>query len=432
MALLSWLTGKSRCSASGAVDILSPAHKANLYPFYARLRAEAPVYSTTLPDGQRVWLITRYEDVVSVLKDERFAKDRSKARKQFWIPASFKEAARNMLHRDGADHARLRALVQSAFSPRLVERMRPRIQKLADDLLDVAQRRGHIDLIRDYAQPIPTTIIAEMLGVPVADRHRFQRWSRSIVSVTPSSWGMLTIVPLAWAFMRYIRKLVRARRAAPQDDLLSALVHAKETGQRLNEEEVVAMVFLLLIAGHETTVNLIGNGMLALLQHPEQMEKLRNDPSLIRSGVEELLRFDSPLETATERFVTEDLTVAGVTIPRGEIVFAVLASANRDERQFANADTPDITREPNKHLSFGLGAHYCLGAPLARLEGQIAINTLLRRPWQLRLTVAPGSLRWRRGLALRGLEALPVSTIDRAYTNKDTESGATKSGFVRE
>jgi cytochrome P450 PksS len=412
MGLFSWLTGTGRPPASGAVDILSPEHKANLYPFYARLRAEAPVYPTALPDGQRAWLITRYDDVVMVLKDERFAKDRSHALKQFWIPGAFKGLARNMLHRDGADHARLRALVQKAFSPRLVEQMRPRVQGLADGLLDAAQRRGRLDLIRDYAQPIPTTIIAEMLGVPVADRHRFQRWSRAIVSVSPSFWGMLTAIPPLWAFMRYIRKLVRARRAAPRDDLLSALVHAKEAGEQLSEGEVVAMVCLLLIAGHETTVNLIGNGMLALLQHPEQMEKLRNDPSLIRSAVEELLRFDGPLETATDRFAAEDLTAAGVTIPRGEIVFAAIGSANRDERQFADPDALDITREPSKHLAFGLGAHYCLGAPLARLEGQVAINALLRRTSRLRLAVAPGALRWRRGLAVRGLEALPVSIIE--------------------
>jgi cytochrome P450 PksS len=193
--------------------------------------------------------------------------------------------------------------------------------------------------------------------------------------------------------------------------LLSALVHTQESGERLTEDEVVAMVSLLLIAGHETTVNLIGNGMLALLQHPEQMELLRSDPSLIRSAVEELLRFDSPLETATDRFATQDLTVAGVTIPRGEIVFAAIGSANRDERQFARPDTLDIRREPNRHLAFGLGAHYCLGAPLARLEGQIAINTLLRRA-RLQLAVAPGALRWRHGLALHGLEALPVSIVE--------------------
>jgi cytochrome P450 PksS len=411
MGVFSWLTGKTRSSVSDAVNITTPEHKANLYAFYARLRAEAPVYSTILPDRRRAWLVTRYDDVVMVLKDERFAKDMSIAAKKVWIPGPFKELARNMLHRDGADHTRLRALVQQAFTPRLVEQMRPRIQSLAADLLDAVRGRPSFDLLRDFAQPIPTTIIAEMLGVPVADSPRFQRWSRAIVSLSPSIWGIVRVIPPLWLFMRYIRKLVRARRAVPRDDLMSALVHSEEGGEHLSEEEVVAMVCLLLIAGHETTVNLIGNGMLALLQFPDQLEKLRQNPSLIRPAVEELLRYDGPLETATDRFAREDMTLAGVTIPRGELVFAAIGSANRDERQFANPDTLDITREPNRHLAFGLGSHFCLGAALARLEGQVAISTLLRRAALLRLAVAPEMLRWRRGLAVHALEALPVTIV---------------------
>ena len=265
-----------------------------------------------------------------------------------------------------------------------------------------------MDLIHDYALPIPTTIIAEMLGVPVQDRHTFHRWSSTIVASNPSGWGMLKAMPNAMAFMRYIRKLIATRRANPQDDLISALVQAEEAGDQLSEDELLAMIFILLVAGHETTVNLIGNGMLALLEHPDQLEKLRDDPALIKPAVEELLRYSSPVETATERYAREDITIAGVTIPRGALVFAVIASANRDERQFANPDTLDITRQPNRHLAFGQGAHYCVGAPLARLEGQIAINTLLRRSSALRLAVPPGAVRWRRALVLRGLESLPV------------------------
>jgi cytochrome P450 len=266
-----------------------------------------------------------------------------------------------------------------------------------------------MDLIRDYALPVPTTIIAEMLGVPVKDRHKFHRWSSAILLATAGSWwSTMKIMPPVLAFLRYIRKLIIKRRADPRDDLLTALVQAEEAGQQLSEDELVSMVFLLLLAGHETTVNLIGNGTLALLQHPDQLDRLRRDPALVKPAIEELLRYDSPVETATERRACQDVTVAGVTIPRGEVVIAVIASANRDERQFDNPDALDITREPNKHLSFGLGAHYCLGAPLARLEGQIAINALLRRIPDLRLSVAPESLRWRRGLVLRGLLALPV------------------------
>ncbi len=209
--------------------------------------------------------------------------------------------------------------------------------------------------------------------------------------------------------MRYIQNLIAARRADPGGDLVSALVLAEEAGDRLNEEELLAMIFLLLVAGHETTVNLIGNGTLALLEHPDQMEKLRKDPTLIRTAVEEMLRFYSPVETATERYAREDVKVGGATIPRMPGPRAAIASANRDERQFPNPDALDIAREPNRHLAFGQGSHFCLGASLARLEGQIAIRTLLDRVPRLRLAVAPGALRWRRGLVLRGLEVLPVA-----------------------
>jgi cytochrome P450 PksS len=397
------------------IDIASPAHKANPYPFYARLRAEEPVCRVTLPDRQTAWLITRYGDVTAALKDERLVKDKLRAltpdqvSRQPWVPSIFRPLMRNMLDLDPPDHTRLRALVHRAFTPRLVEQMRVRIEALADGLLDAVEGRGGFDLIRDYALPIPTTIIAEMLGIPPGDRHRFHRWSRVIVSASPSGWGMVKAIPSALAFLRYIRRLIATRRADPGDDLVSALVQAEESGAQLSDDELVAMVFLLLIAGHETTVNLIGNGVLALLDHPDRRDRLRDDPALIKPAVEELLRYGSPVETATERYAREDMTIAGVAIPRGALVYAVLASANRDEREFVEPDGLDLTREPNRHVAFGLGPHYCLGAPLARLEGQIAIGNLLRRVPGLRLAVAPGALRWRRGLVLRGLEALPVA-----------------------
>jgi cytochrome P450 PksS len=397
------------------VNLADPAFKANPFPFYARLRAEAPACRVTLPTKETAWLITRYDDVAGVLKDERFVKDTTnaltpeQAARQPWFRKLFKALKRNMLDLDPPDHPRLRALVSKAFTPRLIEQMRGRIQALTNHLLDKVQERGRMDLIRAYALPLPTTIIAEMLGVPAGDRHDFHRWSKAVISAASSTWGLVKAVPNVWAFMRYIRKIVRQRRANPQDDLVSALARAEEAGDRLSEDELFAMVFLLLVAGHETTVNLIGSGTLALLQHPDQLEKLRNDPNLIKLAVEELLRYASPVDMASERYARQDVTVAGVTIPRGEMVFAVLASANRDDRQFAHPDTLDITRDPNRHLAFGLGAHFCLGAPLARLEGQIAINTLLRRCQDLRLAVAPDYLRWRGGLILRGLETLPVA-----------------------
>ena len=255
--------------------------------------------------------------------------------------------------------------------------MRERVDLATADLLRAARRKSRIDLIRDYALPLPTTIIADMLGVPAGERHRFHGWSSAIVSMNFSKWSTLRAIPSVRAFLKYIRKLIRLRREDRRDDLLSALVSAEDSGQQLSEDELVAMVFLLLVAGHETTVNLIGNGTLALLLNPNQMNLLREDPALIKPAIEELLRYDSPLETATERYAREDLVVAGCAIPRGALVFAVLASANRDERQFSQPDTLDITRADNRHLAFGQGVHYCLGAPLARMEGQIAINKLV-------------------------------------------------------
>ena len=277
-------------------NIASPEFKADPYPFYARLRAESPVFRVELPTGQPAWLVTRYDDVAAVLKDERFAKDRGnalppeQAGKQPWVPDLFKPLARNMLDVDPPDHTRLRQLVHKAFTPRLVERLRERVQGLTEELIAAAERRGRMDLIADYALPIPATIIAEMLGVPASDRHRFHRWSRVIVASNPSGWGMVRAIPSAIGFLRYIRKLVKARRSSPRDDLATALVQAEEEGARLDEDELVSMVFLLLIAGHETTVNLIGNGMLALLRHPDQMQapprRARHDQGRGRGAAE--------------------------------------------------------------------------------------------------------------------------------------------------
>jgi cytochrome P450 PksS len=395
-------------------DLANPQFKANPYPFYARLRGEAPVWRTTLPDKRVAWLVTRYEDVAGVLRDDTFAKDRLNAmdpeqlRKTPWVPGFLKPLERNMLDLDDPDHARLRSLVSKAFTPRLIERLRGRIETLSEELLDVMERKGGAELVGDYALPIPATVIAELLGVPAEDRRKFHRWSGKLVSVS-SGRDMLRALPAALAFTRYLRKIIERRRAEPGDDLLTALVRAEEAGDKLSEDEVLAMAFLLLVAGHETTVNLIASGALALLEHPEQAEALSSDPSLTKPAVEELLRYTSPVELATERYAREDVEIAGTTIPRGELVLAVLGSANYDEREFEDPDVLNLTRDPNRHLAFGRGGvHHCLGAPLARMEGQIAISALLRRFPHARLAVAPETLRWRRGLFLRGLHMLPL------------------------
>ncbi len=404
----------SRAPSREELRLGTRAFKANPYPAYALLRNEAPVLRVALPDRRIAWLVTRYDDIASVLRDPRFVKDRKNALtaaefgREPWMPGIFRPLTRNMLDVDAPDHGRLRGIVQKGFTPRLVERMAERIQAVADELLDGVQAAGRMDLIRDYALPIPTTIIAEMLGVPAEDRHRFHRWSRVIVAADPSGPGMIRAIPSVLKFLRYIRRLIERRRSGPRDDLISALVLAEEEGQRLNADELVAMIFLLLVAGHETTVNLIGNGTRALLANHGQLEILRAHPELGQKATEELLRFDGPLEFATERYAREDVEIRGAAIPRGSLVYAVLASANRDERQFPDPDVLDLSRDPNRHLAFGLGVHFCLGAPLARLEGRIAMMTLLRRAPGLSLAVPDTALRWRRGLVLRGLESLPV------------------------
>jgi len=390
--------------------------KADPFAYYARLRAEAPVYPMMLFGKQKGWLVTRYDDVAAVLKHPLLGKDRfinlteAERAKLPWFFRYFQPLMQNMLERDPPDHTRLRGLVHKAFTPALVEKLRARVEQVTDQLLDAAakKRSRSMDLVMDYALPLPVTIIADMLGIPERDRTRFHRWSTKVISNTNMLETLLTI-PAILGFTRYIRKLVQKRRASPGDDLLTALIQAEEAGDRLSQEELVSMVFLILVAGHETTVNLIANGILALLQHPDQLERLRKDPGLIGPAVEELLRFTCPVEIATMRVAREDFELGGSKIQRGDYVAAVVASANRDEQAFPNADTLDLGRDPNRHLGFGLGIHYCLGAPLARLEGTIAIQKVLQRLPDLRLATSAEKLRWRTGFVIRGMKKLPVA-----------------------
>jgi cytochrome P450 len=397
------------------VDLFDPTFTADPYPTYAELRSTAPIQRITLPDGRGVWLVTRYKDVLAIFKDERFVKDWRKVltpeqlARIPQIPPVMEPLSKNMLETDPPDHERLRALVSKAFTPRLIEQMRPRIQAIADSLLDVVEDKGEMDLINDYAFPLPITVIAELLGVPSEDRNKFRAWSDAAVSGNATAEYLETVlVPNMQAFSDYLLEMFEEKHENPKDDLISALVRAEEAGERLSEDELLGMVFLLLVAGHETTVNLIGNGMLALLQHPDQLERLRNDPSLIKAAVEELLRYDGPVEISPECFAREDVTIGGTVIPKGEMVRVVIAAADRDPEWFPDPDALDITRTDNRHLAFGKGIHYCLGAPLARMEGQIAINTLLRRMPGLRLQKPPESLSWRPGMVMRGLQGLPV------------------------
>ena len=387
-------------------DLASPQFKANPYPFYARLRAETPVVRARVPIAGTAWLVTRFDDVVTVLRDGRFANDWS-PRMPWFLRRFARPITRHMLARDAPDHTRLRTLVNKAFTPRLIERLRGRIESLSNELLDATVAGGGIDLVRGYALPLPITVIAELLGIPAQDRLRFHAWSRRMVAAS-SNMRMLKALPGVWSAIRYMRQLFAERRAHPQDDLITALVQAEEAGDRLSEEELVGMVILLMLAGYETTVNLIASGTLALLEHREQRERFLREPDLGESAVEELLRYTSPLEIASVRLLREELKIGSRLVPRGELILAVFGSANRDEAQFVNPDVLDIAREPNRHVAFGQGAHFCLGAPLARLEGRIALTTLFQRLPNLRLAVPPESLCWRRSLIFRGLEELPI------------------------
>jgi cytochrome P450 PksS len=388
-------------------DLSSPRFKADPYPFYAQLRKETPVHRAKLAFWLTAWLVTRYDDVLLVLKDERFSKDFRP--KMWWVPRRLQVLNRNLLNMDPPDHTRLRALVSKAFTPRVVEQMQQRIQDVCDEILDEAGRKGRIELVSEFALRFPLTIIADLLGIPEKDRRLFGQWSKRVAAGTSGSLvDLLRATPSLRASVRYLHGLITLRRAEPRDDLVTALLRAEEEGDKLSEDEVIGMIALLLLAGYETTMGLIAAGALALIQHPEERERLRHDPSLGESAIEELLRYTNPAELATFRIAREDVEIRSVTIPRGAVVLAALASANRDESAFPDPDRLDLTREPNRHLAFGVGAHFCLGAPLARLEGRIALTTLFRRFPDLRLAVPAETLRWRRGLNFRGLEELPL------------------------
>jgi len=387
---------------------MDPAFVADPYPTDRRLRAEDPVHHSPLG----FWVLTRYDDVVAALRDPRLAKEAIASFVAARFGAPVPAMGLSMLDRDPPDHTRLRGLVSKAFTPRVVEGLRPRIQQIVDGLLDGVAARGSMDLIEEFAYPIPVVVICEMLGVPVEDHERFKGWSLDIargldlIWLGPDSEVGRRSVTARQALADYFRGLIAQRRAAPRNDLLSGLIAAEEAGDKLNEIELLATCILLLIAGHETTVNLIGNGTLALLQHRDQLQGLQRDPGLVASAVEELLRFDGPVQR-TARIPSEDVTFGGRTIAKGEMVMPFIGAADRDPAQFPEPDRLDIGRADNRHIAFGWGIHFCLGAPLARIEGQIAINTLVRRLPKLELATAQPE--YRQSLTLRGLKALPVT-----------------------
>jgi cytochrome P450 PksS len=399
--------------ATNTLSIFDPAARANPQAVYARMRLANPISAEVGPmSGNTFWFFTRYNDVLAVLKDQRFGKNiREKLPMEIvrrFMPEEpdpmFAIINRHLLELDPPDHTRLRALVHKAFTPRAVQDLQPRIQHIAEDLLEGMKAKPDGDLIADYAFPLPVIVIAEMLGVSPADRNKFREWTNALLFGMDDEKARFSVME----FMQYMNERIEEREKEDKGDILSGLVQAKEGGDKLDRIELLSMIFLLLVAGHETTVNLIGNGMLALMQHPEQMHKLQQNPELIKSAVEEILRYNGPVETTTWRWALEDVEIGGVVIPQGDVVLPSLLAANRDPDIFPNPDIFDITRNPNPHVAFGAGIHYCIGAPLARMEGTIAINALLAQHPHIHLNAPIESLHWNHSLLLHGMKALPV------------------------
>jgi cytochrome P450 PksS len=393
-------------------DLYSPKARANPQAVYERMRTESPLYSEISDySGRRFWILTRYDDCLAVLKDPRVGKEARKnmppqIAKTFPAPTGPGAAIeRHLLSLDAPDHTRLRSLVHKAFTPRIIENLRPRIEQIANDLLDEVRGDSDMDLIAGYGFPLPITVIAELLGIPAENSNQFRDWTKHLLFAQSHE----EYITAATEFIAYMSMMIEQRRVDPLDDLLSNLVMAQEKGDKLDQQELLSMIFLLLVAGHETTVNLIGNGTLALMQHPDQLRRLRDQPSLIGTAIEEMLRYNGPVETTPEYWAFEDIAIRGQIIPQGDGILPALLSANRDPAVFENPNVFDITRNPNRHIAFGNGIHFCLGAPLARLEGEIAINTLLHRLPKLHIKRGTAeTLEWSNSLLIHGLKALPV------------------------
>ena len=413
--------------------------RANPYPFYEQLRNQDPVH---WDEELGFWVLTRYADIDSLYTDSRFSRaqglmrnfERLSASEQQTVQSVYHSFSKTVFYADPPYHTHLRGLMNHAFTPRRVERLRPYIQRIVNELLDSAQRRGDIDIIRDLAYPLPVMVIAELLGLPGSDRERFKQWSDDLFAILgtvrhkPSQ--LLERAEQSLEEMtEYVKELSRKRRESPQDDLLTALLsvteeedlacphaasspHAageltreREASATLTGEELVSNINILLSTGHETTTHLIGNGLLALLQHPEQMQRLQVQPSLLASAIEEMLRYDNPVQI-TYRSALEDAEINGKLIRKGDLVNSILGSANRDPQRFSNPDRFDVTRNEGRHLGFGIGIHFCIGAPLVRLEAEIVFETILRRFPMISLLTQ--TLEWQEHPIFRGLKSLPV------------------------
>jgi len=388
-----------------SLDLFSQQFHQNPYDYYEKIRPHQPFAKVKmLNDVHNTWMAFTYEAAEAVLKDKRFIKDMRTAFPDEMTDENLPPMARSMLFVDPPDHHRLRSLVQSGFTPKRIEKLRERIEEIAREQATLMRSKETVDFIKAYAFPIPIRVICELIGIPSEDQLDFQRWSNALVDVNDNSH----YDEANMEFMSYLEKLIKQKRVSPEEDLISYLIQVEEGGDVLTVSELYGVIMLLIVAGHETTVNLIANGLLALLTHPEQLTLLKADPSLVAQAIEELLRFNGPVEFSTDRWAKESFTFMGQQVEKGDHVIVSLASADHDPEVFANPGTLDITREKSSHLAFGKGIHYCLGAPLARLEGEIAIQVLLEEYPNLTLAAELSELEWRQSLIIRGLKQLPV------------------------
>lgn len=389
---------------------------ANPFPLFAQLRSAGAVVAVPVPfgsEGQSVWMVTRLEEAVQVLKNQLFTVDPSTISHDDDQqpspprgPGGF--LGHSMIAVDEPDHRRLRSLVSKAFTPKYIQSLRPSIQRIADELLDRVADQGRMDLVNEYAFPLPITVISTMLGVPSEGQALIREWSKLFSSGGAPSPDPAQVM-ISQTFADYLVQLIAEKWVHPHDDLISQLVQIEEAGDRLDEGELLSMIALLIFAGHETTSNLIGNGMLTLFDAPLQLQRLKADLSLVPVAVEEFLRYNGPVLVPAPRYATEEVTLGGQQIRKGDMVLTMLGSANRDESQFIQPEELDIARNLNRHVAFGQGIHVCLGAPLARLEGDIAFTTLLRRLPYLRLDTPRDAVTWKGNVFLHGISSLPVA-----------------------
>ncbi|CAM3989452.1 cytochrome P450 family protein [Bacillus paramycoides] len=396
------------------INLASAQFKEDAYEIYKESRKVQPILFVNKVEIGKEWLITRYEDALPLLKDNRLKKDPanvfSQNRMKMYLSLDNSDhLTTHMLNSDPPNHNRLRSLVQKAFTPKMITQLEGRIQEIADDLINDVQQKGTLNLVDDYAFPLPINVISEMLGIPKEDRAKFRIWSHAVIASPVTPEEIKDTEKQLSEFITYLQYLVDVKRQDPQEDLVSALILAESDGHKLSAPELYSMIMLLIVAGHETTVNLITNTVLALLENPDQLQLLKENPKLIDSAIEEGLRYYSPVEITTARWAAEPFKIHDQTIQKGDMVIIALASANRDETVFENPEVFDITRENNRHIAFGHGSHFCLGAPLARLEAKIAISTLLKRMPGLQISGNREEIKWQGNYLMRSLEELPLS-----------------------